>query len=137
MSLNAIIKHTDVIGYKICYIYNKLRNNFVLIKLRIPHNAIIIKSKDHKLRTNLAQVLNIWAINIFESQLHKLDDTEIAFSIYDPAFKYQINKIIIPNTFDSSNKNTCSPGIHFFLNSHDALSYSGLADMIQKIEKSI
>lgn len=47
-----------------------------------------------------------------------------AHSLHDTSFTYQANQLVKPTVrFDKRRADVCSPGIHFFLDLHDALNY--------------
>ena len=42
----------------------------------------------------------------------------------DCNFKYTINKMVYPDSFDDDHRNVCSNGIHFFLDKQEAMDYN-------------
>lgn len=99
-----------------------------IIKLEIPEDAIRIKGRDSsdcKCRASEAKVLEIYREkhNIRYDGVLLPNDT-IAYSWHDPSFTYKVGDIVKPTEeFDTDRRNTCSTGIHFFMDREDAENF--------------
>ena len=90
-----------------------------IIKLLIPEDAKRSCALSNKCRCDKAKVLDIQ--DMFGKSLH---DT-IAYSQFDPTFKYNIGETITPRKpFDDNPFNECSSGIHFFMSREEAVNYN-------------
>ena len=79
-----------------------------------------------KYRCSRAHVKAIYRINQFSRVADILPDGIIAHSYYNPKFKYQVGKTIIPRyKFNDCDDpfNMCTSGIHFFSKSDEAFTY--------------
>lgn len=110
-------KEGSFIGWKKCYDNN---NNFYIVKLEILTNAKRGSGTSTKCRCDKAKVLDILNIITLKSESENINEVH---SMYDPDFIYKIGNIIEVKDFDDDFKNTCSKGIHFFMNEKDAINY--------------
>lgn len=79
-----------------------------------------------KYRCSRAHVKAIYRMNRFSDKADILPNGVIAHSYYDPRFKYQVGKTIVPRyKFNDRDDpfNMCTSGIHFFCNSREAFNY--------------
>lgn len=90
-----------------------------IIKLLIPEDAKRSCAFSNKCRCDKAKVLDIQDLSG-----KSLCDT-IAYSQFDPMFKYTIGKTVTPREpFDTNPFNACSSGIHFFMSREEAANYN-------------
>lgn len=94
----------SIIGWKKCVGKN-------IVKLEIPKGAKVFCINGNKCRTNKAKVISILNGNI-------------AQSIYNPSFTYEVGKEIEIKDFNPNYNIECGSGIHFFKNRHDAIFYN-------------
>ena len=89
-----------------------------IIKLLIPEDAKRSCAFSNKCRCDKAKVLDIQDLSG-----KSLRDT-IAYSRFDPTFKYNIGETITPmGPFDLDPFKECSSGIHFFMHREEAVNY--------------
>lgn len=110
-------KEGSFIGWKKCYGNDK--KNYI-VKLEILTNAKRGSGTSTKCRCDKAKVLDILNIMTLKSESENINEVH---SMYDPNFKYKIGNIVEVKDFDDNFKNTCSKGIHFFINKKDAINY--------------
>ena len=87
-----------------------------IVKLLIPADALRSSATSKKCRCNKAKVLSITS----------LDDKikcQKAYSSWDHSFIYEVGETVEVSDFDKNRWRECAPGIHFFMNIKDALSY--------------
>lgn len=92
-------------------------NDYVIIKLLIPEDALRSSGTSRKCRASKAKVLDIQTLEGVS-----LKDI-IAYSWFSDSFAYVIGKTIIPGAFDRNRFNECSHGIHFFMSRCEAVNY--------------
>lgn len=114
------------------YAWKKLSNRSAeefLCKLLIPAKARRYKfpHEGAKCRAEYAKVVGIWELKYNYDTNERLAGKPVktGYSTYDPAFKYTVGKIVIPDGFNEDRKDQCSDGIHFFMRKKDALEYFG------------
>ena len=124
LKYNSIIGFNDecpkegpFIGWKKCYDNN---NNLYIVKLEILTNAKRGSGTSTKCRCDKAKVLDILNIMTLKSESENINEVH---SMYDPNFIYKIGNIIEVKDFDDDFKNTCSKGIHFFMNKKEIINY--------------
>ena len=105
-----------------------------LVCLEIPEDARRLSATTRKCRCDKAKVLDIVQINgdYREELWHhptnwdhkaKLCHPAEVKSTYDPDFIYRVGETVKVDNFDEDRWTECSTGIHFFLNSVDAIKY--------------
>ena len=126
--------HTDLVGFKKLYCQGK---GTIIASLVIPRGEAIYapagkfsnKNSDghyrrpcRKLRASAAIVDSIWKVDEISYFSFKLREIKTGISIHDPRFKYVRGQRVAPDRHptDFWKKETCSVGIHFYLNFHDA-----------------
>lgn len=87
----------------------------VIVKLLIPADAKRVSGTTSKCRCDKAKVLDI--IDEYYSC------TSICHSGYDSTFAYTIGETVTVDDFDDDWTNTCSKGIHFFIDRKEAEDY--------------
>ena len=102
------------IGWK--KVYNKDKE--YIVKLEIPKNAKRSSGTNRKCRCNKAKVLEI------QNKDGSKADVDFVHSNYDKYFIYEIGKTVHVNLFNNNRWNTCSSGIHFFINREEAVRYN-------------
>ncbi len=116
----------EFIGYKIAVWENGKRSQpetyYVLVTLRIPSDAKRSAAGGRKCRCNKAEVIAIEPVE----KKYKGMTMYAACSIHDSSFKYRVGEEVFVQEFDEDPWNECAPGIHFFMNKKEALSYFGL-----------
>ena len=100
--------HGDFIGWK--------KVNNCIIKLLIPEDAKRLSATTNKCRCDKAKVLEITDISNGEQK-------EFIINTNYVVTKYEVGKIVKPDSFDVNRWNECSNGIHFFINKEDAIRY--------------
>lgn len=103
----GIILTENLIGYKKC-------EDDVIVTLEIPKGAIVFCINGSKCRTNTAKCIDI------------SNNKEIAYSNYEPTFRYEIGKTYIVNNFNLAYNIECGTGIHFFKTRKEAEEYDDL-----------
>lgn len=93
----------SIIGWKKCV-------GSIIVELEIPKGAKVFCINGNKCRTNKAKVISISYGNI-------------AQSIYNPSFTYEVGKEIEIKDFNPDYNIECGSGIHFFKNREDAKLY--------------
>ena len=110
-----------MIGYKIAM--NKNRDLFLIVKLKIPQEAITnynrtnIKNRESaKYRSNMATVIDIY--DFYGNKHYE------AHSIYNKNYFYQVGDFLTENNYDMKLSNVSTHGIHFFLHEIMARNYA-------------
>ena len=80
------------------------------MELEIPKGAIVFSINGDKCRTNKCKVLSI-------------SNGDIAYSIHDHSFTYEVGKEIEIQDFNLMYNIECGSGIHFFKTREDAENY--------------
>ncbi len=125
-----------MIGYKIAFDNNK---NRILVTLEILSDSktnmnrdnIICKDKA-RYKTNKCKVLSLSSLD----EVDKIKEVIVAYSSYDPTFKYEINKEIIVNDYKDID-DPFSNGIHFFLNKEMAINYQLCGSIVVYFENNV
>lgn len=99
-------------GYKSAWINDWTKG---IVKLLIPEDAQRSSGTSFKCRCSKAQVLEI-----YDFLGHPRTE---AYSQYDRNFIYEIGKTVEAPDFDECRWNTCSRGIHFFMQEEQARTY--------------
>lgn len=103
-----------------------------LVCLEIPEDARRLSATTRKCRCDKAKVLDIVQINSGSEWLHLFTNSVYKTTLYhpaevkssyDPDFIYRVGETVKVDNFDEDRWIECSTGIHFFLNSVDALRY--------------
>ena len=87
----------------------------------IPEDARRLSATGRKCRCDRAEVLNVWEVDAKTGSL--IETKEDAYSKYNGAFVYKAGETVIPDSFNEDRWNECSGGIHFFINSQEAIDY--------------
>lgn len=90
----------------------------VIVKLLIPEDALRSGGTTRKCRASKATVLEIQ-----DYYGTRLGDDVVAHSFFDSDFEYAVGKTVSVDNFDIDRWTTCSTGIHFFMDRHDAVTY--------------
>lgn len=93
----------------------------VIIKLEIQEDSLRNSACGRKCRASKVKVLDIYSIK------DKNIKYEIAYSKFglcsENSLKYEIGKIVEPNSFEEDRWIECAPGIHFFITEEEAINY--------------
>ena len=94
--------------------YKKARG--LIVKLKIPEDALRSSATSRKCRASKAEVLSITDIdgNIAAEQVE---------SNYDKNFVYVVGSTVEVPNFDTNRWNECAPGIHHFITREEAVKY--------------
>ena len=103
------------IGFKKAY-NDPIGHQPLIVKLLVLEDAKRSSATTNICRCSKAKVLDIQ--DIFGNSIDI-----VAYSKFDPAFVYKIGEIVEVKDFDVDRFNECAPGIHFFINRHDAVNY--------------
>lgn len=102
------------IGFKRAY---AVRNCVeVIIELEIPAEAKRSSATNRKCRCSKAKVLSI-------TDFSGAAEFQMAASIWDNNFIYEVGKTVVVDDFDENRWNECSTGIHFFITRKEAVDY--------------
>lgn len=96
-----------------------------IANLIIPTGAVIYTSTDWDYGCSTVGDRKMRASRAIVNSIARCQDglnIDIAYSSYCPSFVYKPGKILVPNYFDLES-DTCTGGIHFFLNLSDAFHY--------------
>ena len=118
LSTNRCPQEGSFIGYKKVISDPIYRKEYIAV-LEIPEDAKRSSAFAKKCRCSKAKVIR------FEDLEGNTVDIKSAVSIMDFDFKYTINEMIYPDSFDDNWQDECSNGIHFFINKHEARDYTG------------
>ena len=88
----------------------------VIVKLQIPADAKRSSATNRKCRCSKAKVLSI-------TDFSGAAEFQMAVSIRDNNFIYEVGKTVIVDDFDEDRWNECSTGIHFFITRSEAVNY--------------
>lgn len=115
----------ELIGYKKAYRFSSCGGEFprVIVKLRIPEDALRSKAFYKKCRCSKAFVEDIYTFRRYGSTTTSKTHLSEAFSCRNPRFKYQVGQMVEVKDFDTCPWVECSTGIHFFENEEDAIKY--------------
>ena len=102
------------VGFKRAYAVDKYIQ--VIVKLEIPAEAKRSSATNRKCRCNKAKVLSI-------TDLQGIAEFQMAVSIWDNNFIYEVGKTVIVDDYDDNRWNECSTGIHFFITRDEAVNY--------------
>lgn len=103
------------IGWK--KVLDYITSRSVIVKLQIPASAKRSSSTSNKCRCSKAKVLKILNIDGTKSELTEVINVNYA------ECKYEVGKMVYPDSFDENRWNECSNGIHFFVDREEALKY--------------
>ena len=118
LSSNRCPQEGSFIGYKKVISDPIYRKEYIAV-LEIPEDAKRSSAFNKKCRCSKAKVIR------FEDLEGNTVDIESAVSMVGCSFKYTINKMVYPDSFDDNWQDECSNGIHFFINKHEARDYTG------------
>ena len=107
----------EFIGYKkVCLDMSRLSSG--IVKLRIPADAKRSSAGGRKCRCSHAYVEGIYTLSGEPLKV-------VGYSAYSSRGKiaYEPGKMVYADTWDDDRWNTCSHGIHFFLNRVEAVNY--------------
>jgi hypothetical protein len=104
----GLILKEDMIGWKKC-------RGSRIVKLCIPKRAVVFSINNYKCRTNVAKVLEI--TNLAGKVCR------VAYSNYEPDFKYKVGEIVEVEDFSLRYNLECASGIHFFRTKEEAIDY--------------
>ena len=88
----------------------------VIVKLQIPADAKRSSATTRKCRCSKATVISI-------TDMLDVDKFQMAVSIHDNNFIYEVGKTVVVDDFDEDRWNECSTGIHFFITRDEAVNY--------------
>ena len=111
--------HCPETGSYIAYKKAKLStavNDYCLVKLFIPEDALRSSATNMKCRASKAQVLDI-------TDFSETKHYQRAMSSYEYEFIYNVGETIEITDFDKNRWNTCAAGIHHFLSKQEAIDY--------------
>ena len=117
LSTNRCPQEGSFIGYKKVISDPIYRKEYIAV-LEIPEDAKRSSAFAKKCRCSKAKVIR------FEDLEGNTVDIKSAVSMVDCNFKYTINKMVYPDSFDDNWQDECSNGIHFFINKHEARDYT-------------
>ena len=117
LSTNRCPQEGSFIGYKKVISDPIYRKEYIAV-LEIPEDAERSSAFAKKCRCSKAKVIR------FEDLEGNTVDIKSAVSMVDCNFKYTINKMVYPDSFDDNWQDECSNGIHFFINKHEARDYT-------------
>ena len=104
---NGVILTESIIGWKKCISDSRKPS---IVKLEIPKWSVVFCINGKKCRTNRAKVLS-------------LSDGNLAFSVFNNGFTYEVGKEIVIDDFDMAYNVECASGIHFFKTREEAENY--------------
>jgi hypothetical protein len=90
----------------------------IIARLLIPAEAARSNSTGRKCRAEKAVVVGFETVTGEE-----LPSDFVAWSKHDNSFKYEVGKILIPDSWDTNRWEECSHGIHFFITREEAEDY--------------
>lgn len=99
-------------GFKKAY----WNNTPVIVELEISTEAKRSSATNRKCRCSKAKVLSI-------TDFSGAAEFQMAVSIYDNNFIYEVGKTVIVDDYDDNRWNECSTGIHFFITRDEAVNY--------------
>ena len=124
-----------MIGYKIAFDNNK---NRILVTLEILSDSKTNINRDNifckdkaAYKTNKCKVLSLSSLD----EVDKIKEVVVAYSSYDPTFKYELNKEIIVNDYKDID-DPFSNGIHFFINKERAINYNLCGSIVSYFENN-
>ena len=107
------------IAYKKVLKYPSIADHELIAVLEIPADAKRLSGAGvRKCRCNKAKVLRFEDVNG-----NVLDDVKEGYSIWDGLFFYHVGEYVTEENFDEDRLETCSKGIHFFMNRQEAVEY--------------
>ena len=89
----------------------------LIVKLRIPEDALRSSAFERKCRASKAECLEIQNIDGTQTTLKEVQ------SNYDHTFVYRIGQVATVENFDTDCTHECAPGIHFFITRQEAVDY--------------
>ena len=99
-------------GFKKAY----WNNTPVIVELEISTEAKRSSATNRKCRCSKAKVLSI-------TDFSGAAEFQMAASIWDNNFIYEVGKTVVVDDFDENRWNECSTGIHFFITRKEAVDY--------------
>lgn len=95
---------------------NVFQYDIALVTLEVPADARRCSGTERKCRCDKAKVLNI--VSLADGKEYTQ-----AISYYNSGFKYTKGKWVKEPNFNEDRWDTCSKGIHFFMNKQEAINY--------------
>ena len=115
--LTIVPTEGSFIGWKSCRVKDSKDVIKAIVKLQILEDVKRSNATTRKCRAEKARVLSIQSID-------KQTEYKIAFSWYDPEFKYGVGEIVECSDWEDDRFVECGGGIHFFLTRGEAERYS-------------
>ena len=113
----------DFIGWKVikdAHVHYEENDRLYLVKLLIPKDAKVSSWIGDKCRADRAYVLNI-----YDQKRGAVQKVTARCAINDKILTtYAVEEYVYPDSFDDNHRNTCSNGIHFFLDKQEAMDYN-------------
>ena len=109
------------VGFKKARLYSpdETKIQDVIVELEIPADALRSSATGRKCRCDKAKVLSITTLDGVAVGA----DAGTVHSSYDPDFVYKVGEIVTASNFCEDRWEECAPGIHFFINRHEAVQY--------------
>ena len=118
----------NISGYKA--VQDKFSNKCILELKLLPDSKVATSVKySMKLRTDKAEVIRMWTVIEDKNKIKLIpskEDIGLTCVYADKAIEYKIGTIVTVDDFDPDLSQVCVPGIHFCLNTKDALSFHHL-----------
>ncbi|WP_281671971.1 pentapeptide repeat-containing protein, partial [Pseudoramibacter alactolyticus] len=95
----------------------------VLIKLKIPEDAMRSSATTRKCRCSQAKVDGIYSYRFQDDILIVEPINVVAHSNYDSGFLYKVGETVAVEDFEKNRWIECAPGIHFFITPEEAARY--------------
>lgn len=121
--ISMFIPEGEFIGWKKIYEFEDCKfNRTLLAKLLIPNDAKRLKSTSGKCRASYAKVLGI--TNLEETKQYSKGYTLVSkINSNDLCTTYKVGNYVFPDSFNPNRWETCSNGIHFFMDKQSAIDY--------------
>ena len=100
------------------YVAFKKAEDYFIVVLEIPEDALRSSATTRKCRASKAKVLRI------ENLDGSISDIQEVCSYYNPTFIYKVGETVEVKNFDTNRWDECSTGIHHFMNRQEAVEYS-------------
>jgi hypothetical protein len=95
----------------------------VLIKLKIPEDAMRSSATSRKCRCDRAKVESIYKYEFQNDDLIIKPINVVAHSSSDSKFLYKVGETVVVDNFEEDRWIECAPGIHFFITPEEATLY--------------
>ncbi len=106
----SVFAQTSIVPEKGSFEGWKKCKDGVIVRLRIPAEALRSNATGRKCRASEAEVLEIIG-------------AEVAYSTYDSNFTYRIGETVKPEEWNPDRWTECGGGIHFFITQWEAENY--------------